>query len=115
MAPAFPGRMLRGPVEPMQLPSTLAQMTKKRLVSMGRPGPTTISHQPARPVTGWRPAAYWSPVSAWQTRMALLRCSFSMPYVLKATVTPSSTWPHSSVNGSGKLACSCSISGRVSG
>ena len=72
-------RGLRGPVLPMQPPSTLAQITKKRLVSTGRPGPTTASHQPSLPVIGWRSATYWSPVSAWQTRMALLRSAFSVP------------------------------------
>ncbi len=45
-----PGLGLRGPVLPMQPPSTLAQMTKKRSVSTGRPGPTTRSHQPGLPV-----------------------------------------------------------------
>ncbi len=69
----------RGPVEPMHDPSTLAQMTKKRSVSIGRPGPTTASHQPGVPVRGWRSARYWSPVSAWQTSTALLRAAFSAP------------------------------------
>ncbi len=64
---------LRGPVEPMQPPSTLAQMTKNRSVSTGRPGPTTASHQPSLPVIGCGSATYWSPVSAWQTSTALLR------------------------------------------
>ena len=41
-----------GPVEPMQPPTTLAQMTKKRSVSMGLPGPTIDVHQPGLPVTG---------------------------------------------------------------
>ena len=36
----------------MQPPSTLTQMTKKRSVSNGRPGPTMVSHQPGWPVTG---------------------------------------------------------------
>ena len=35
-----------GDVEPNGLPSELTQMTKKRRVSMGRPGPTMSSHQP---------------------------------------------------------------------
>ena len=43
---------LAGPVDPMQLPSTLAQMTKKRSVSIGNPGPTIRSHQPGLPVMG---------------------------------------------------------------
>ncbi|MEI9885353.1 MAG: hypothetical protein WDN08_02445 [Rhizomicrobium sp.] len=41
-----------GPVVPMQPPSTLAQITKKRSVSIGRPGPTIVFHQPGLPVTG---------------------------------------------------------------
>ena len=36
----------------MQPPSTLGQMTKKRSVSIGLPGPTIVSHQPGLPVTG---------------------------------------------------------------
>ncbi len=63
----------------MQPPSTLAQMTKKRSVSTGLPGPTTASHQPGLPVMGWRSATYWSPVRAWQTSTALLRWAFSLP------------------------------------
>ena len=47
------GLMEAGPVEPMQPPRTLGQMTKKRSVSMGLPGPTIVSHQPGLPVTGW--------------------------------------------------------------
>ncbi len=64
---------LRGPVVPMQPPSTLAQMTKKRSVSTGGRGRRRLSHQPGLPVSGWVSATYWSPVSAWQIRMALLR------------------------------------------
>ena len=36
-----------GPVEPWQPPSTLAQTTNQRSVSIARPGPTTPSHHPA--------------------------------------------------------------------
>ena len=64
------GLIEAGPVEPMQPPRMLGQMTKKRLVSIGLPGPTSVSHQPGLPVTGCSLATYWSPVSAWQTRMA---------------------------------------------
>ena len=53
-----------GPVVPMQPPTTFEQMTKKRSVSKGNPGPTSTSHQPGFPVTGCTLAAYWSPVSA---------------------------------------------------
>ena len=72
-------RLLSGPVLPMQPPSTLGQMTKKRSVSIGLPGPTTASHQPGLPVIGWVSATYWSPVSAWQTSTALERSAFSVP------------------------------------
>ncbi len=72
-------RRLRGPVLPMQPPSTLLQTTKKRSVSIGRPGPTSASHQPGLPVTGWVSATYWSPVSAWQISTALERAAFSAP------------------------------------
>ena len=68
-----------GPVEPMQPPSTLGQMTKKRLVSIGLPGPTMVSHQPGLPVTGCGLATYWSPVSAWETRMAFDFAALSSP------------------------------------
>ena len=73
------GRGERGPVEPMQPPSTLAHSTKKRSVSMGRPGPTTCVHQPGLPVKGWVSATYWSPVRAWHTSTALERVAFSVP------------------------------------
>ena len=65
-APGLAGRglMLAGPVEPMQPPRTLGQMTKNRLVSTGLPGPTMVSHQPGLPVIGCGLATYWSPVSA---------------------------------------------------
>ena len=37
----------------VQAPSTLGQITKYRSVSIGRPGPTMVSHQPGFCVTGW--------------------------------------------------------------
>ena len=77
--PSPSSRGLRGPVEPMQPPSTLAQITNSRSVSTGRPGPTTMSHQPGLPVTGWVSATYWSPVRAWQTSTALDRSALSRP------------------------------------
>ena len=73
------GLISAGPVEPMQPPSTLAQMTKKRSVSIGLPGPTMLIHQPGLPVTGWSDATNWSPVRAWQTRTALLLAAFRVP------------------------------------
>src|SRR6185437_10130766 len=39
------GSISAGPDVPMQPPSTLAQMTKKRLVSMALPGPISVAHQ----------------------------------------------------------------------
>ena len=47
------GLVEAGPVVPMQAPTTFGQMTKYRLVSIGRPGPTMVSHQPGFCVTGW--------------------------------------------------------------
>ncbi len=78
---AFPvaGLTEAGPEEPRQPPITFEQMTKKRSVSSGQPGPTSTSHQPGLPVTGLRLATCWSPVSAWQTSTALERAAFSVP------------------------------------
>ena len=73
------GLMSRGPVVPMQPPSTLTQMMKKRSVSSVRPGPTAVLHQPGLPVTGWVSATNWSPVSAWQTRTAFDLSALSVP------------------------------------
>ena len=51
----------------------------KRSVSIGNPGPTTMSHQPDLPVTGLTLATCWSPVKAWQIKIALLRSLFNVP------------------------------------
>ena len=56
--------MLAGPDEPMQLPSTLAQTTKCRAGSIGKPSPTIRVHHPGLPVRGCAEATCWSPVSA---------------------------------------------------
>ena len=48
---------------------TFEQMTKKRSVSNGLPGPTIVSHQPALARHGVALATCWSPVSAWQINM----------------------------------------------
>ena len=48
-------------------------------VSIGRPGPTSVCHQPGLPVTGFEFATCWSPVRAWQTRIAFERSAFSVP------------------------------------
>jgi hypothetical protein len=58
------GSISCGPLDPMQPPITFEQMTWKRLVSIGNPGPTMVDHQPGLPVIGCVPVAYWSPVSA---------------------------------------------------
>ena len=63
----------------MQPPITLAQTTNWRAVSIGRPGPIMVDHQPGRPVEGWGEATCWSPVSAWVTRTALEASAFSRP------------------------------------
>ena len=44
--------------EPMQLPMTLGQTTKKRSVSTGQPGPPIRVHQPGLPVIGCVEATY---------------------------------------------------------
>ena len=46
------GLVEAGPVVPVQPPTTLAQITKKRSVSIGLPGPTIAVHQPPLPVIG---------------------------------------------------------------
>ena len=46
------GSVSAGPVEPMQPPITFEQITKKRSVSIGLPGPTMVFHQPGLPVMG---------------------------------------------------------------
>jgi hypothetical protein len=52
------GSIELGPVVPLQPPSRFAQITRKRSVSTGLPGPTSSLHQSV---------ARASPVSAWQT------------------------------------------------
>ncbi|CAM5221079.1 hypothetical protein BTHI11S_00558 [Bosea thiooxidans] len=73
------GLVEAGPVVPVQPPMTLAQITKKRSVSTGLPGPIIEVHQPPLPVIGFRLATYWSPVSAWQSRIALDFAALSSP------------------------------------
>ncbi len=46
------GLVEAGPVVPMQPPTTFGLITKYRWVSIGRPGPTMVSHHPAFWVTG---------------------------------------------------------------
>ena len=59
-----------GPVVPRHPPSRFGQITKKRSVSTGLPGPTSVSHHSA---------AFASPVSAWQTNTALEPAASSVP------------------------------------
>ena len=73
------GLVEAGPVVPVQPPITLAQITKKRSVSIGLPGPIIAIHQPPLPVIGLRLATCWSPVSAWQTSTALECAAFRAP------------------------------------
>ena len=54
------------------------QITKKRSVSIGLPGPTITSHQPGSSCSSCR-ATCESPESAWQIRTALSRASLSVP------------------------------------
>ena len=88
-----------GPVVPWQPPSRLAQITKKRSVSTGLPGPMRLSHQPGRSGSPWWPAAWASPVSAWQITTAFARRASSRPYVSYATSTGASDAPESSRRG----------------
>ncbi len=73
------GLISLGPVVPMQPPTTVAQIRKYRSLSSTSPGPTIVVHHPGLPVIGCGSATYWSPVSAWQIRMALLRSGLSVP------------------------------------
>ena len=63
----------------MQPPSTLGQMTKKRSVSIGLPGPTMVSHQPGLPVTGCSLADVLVAGQRVQTRMAFDLAALSSP------------------------------------
>ena len=76
------GSIDAGPVDPWHPPSTLAQTTKCRSVSIGSAGPTTPSHQPG---VGWPrpagPARWLSPVQAWQTSTALDPVASNSPHV----------------------------------
>jgi len=81
LPPEYANR-LRGPVLPMQPPRTLAQITKNRVVSTARPGPTTWLYQPGLSVPECGSATYWSSVSAWQTSAVFDRAAFGAPSVL---------------------------------
>ncbi len=74
------GSVELGPVDPWQPPRTLAQTTKKRLVSTALPGPIRLFHQPGlASAAECHPAQWWSPLSAWQMRTALSRVAFRLP------------------------------------
>lgn len=74
------GSMLAGPVEPLQLPSELTHTTNQRLVSIGLPGPSIGSHQPAAglPALAAACASGDRPVTS---RIALPACASSVPQV----------------------------------
>src|SRR5271167_2559410 len=89
-----------GPVEPPQPPSTLVATAHQRPVSIGAPGPTTLSHQPG---VGWSgpagPVTCESPVSACSTTTTLSRAGDSSPQRCTAIETSSMTPPFSSRRG----------------
>ena len=74
-----PGRSSDGPVVPWQPPSRFAQTTNRRSVSIGLPGPISVSHQPRPAGRRGGPAACASPVSAWQTKTAFARSVVERP------------------------------------
>src|SRR5690625_2586923 len=61
-------------------------MTNHLLVSMGRPGPTTYSHQPASGASSDE-ATWLSPVRACWMRIAFVLVLLSVPQVSKASST----------------------------
>src|SRR5690606_14498186 len=69
-----------GPVDPLQLPSALKQTTCQRSVSIGLPGPSIASHQPAAGLPSL--AAAWAsgdrPV---RIRMVLSPAALRVPQV----------------------------------
>ncbi|MNV90444.1 hypothetical protein D3C71_1848310 [compost metagenome] len=69
-----------GPVEPLQLPSELTQMTNQRSVSIGLPGPSIGSHQPLAGLSALL-AACASGDRPVTIRMALLASVASVPQV----------------------------------
>ncbi len=69
-----------GPLVPMQLPSTLAQMTWKRSVSIGLPGPSIASHQPGSGLPAFA-AACASGDRPLRTRIALSPAALGAPQV----------------------------------
>src|SRR5512136_3183430 len=90
-----------GPVDPLQPPMTLEQITKNLSVSNALPGPMQSSHQPGASSSGeLRPAAWALPDRAWQIKIALLRSALSWPYVSYASVIGPSVSPLSSCSGS---------------
>ena len=74
------GSIEAGPVEPLQLPSELTQMTNQRCVSIHLPGPTISSHQPGLGSSADEAACApgESPV---RIRIALSRAASSVPQV----------------------------------
>ncbi len=76
------GAVEAGPVVPWQPPSTLGATTNQRSVSIGAPGPTSDSHQPAVTCPGPAgPLTCESPVRACSTRTAFDPSGASVPHV----------------------------------
>ena len=69
-----------GPVEPLQLPSVLTQITNQRSVSIGLPGPSIASHQPGSGLPAFA-AACASGDRPVRIRIALSRAALSVPQV----------------------------------
>src|SRR5579871_2543856 len=87
-----------GPVEPLQLPSELAQITNQRFVSIGLPGPSISSHQPGEGSSAFDAACAPGerPV---RTKIALSRAALSVPQVSYASRAPVSAPPRFIRNG----------------
>src|SRR5208283_64769 len=97
-----------GPVEPLQPPRILLQITKYLLVSTPMPSPIRLFHQPPDPVT-WA-----SPLSACKTRMALDLSLLRVPKVSYASVIGPRVSPDSRISSAGDCAklkvCVCEFS-----
>ncbi len=69
-----------GPVEPLQPPITLEQITKYLPVSNALPGPMYASHHPGYSSPAeWTPAACAVPERAWSMSIALVASALSVP------------------------------------
>src|SRR4249919_1813902 len=95
------GLIEAGPVDPLQLPSEFTQITNQRSLSIGLPGPTIGSHQPA---SGFAPlaAACASGERPVTIRIALSRAALSSPQVSKATRALRNSPPRFIAKGEGR-------------